>query len=592
MATRKQKSTRGAVIATTDGQLETTHPGIFRYCRERLRKQVKTARMELIEVANPPDAERSVAQMIRNVIYAIDQTTARNVWIAEHDVIYPDKYFAAKLELGAKLTYANPGDVLYLTRNGFRARGEANAPFSTLAGNAKIIQAALEAKLKLAKIKWVEPGLDDGFAGMVTHRPPGAPIADIRYGGNVSGHREGTGPCECVGMDAGALWDEMDQLASDQWPERAEIAADFDRNHADAKANLPILPPDEPDAVSYVITAREEPLLAWTIANLKRTVPPGGEIIVVLDGWQPHPDIPGVKWFCPWPVPMGVGPSRDYGIEHAVNPVVIVLDSHMDFQPGWVAALRATLAKHPDSIACSRCAVLWKNQLDMARAKVIHRGATMQWINEKGMLFDPIWDDTANPGEIQLPLGACYAFRRERYMVDLCRVWQRAFGWGSSEHVISVANWFIGGTSQLADCTTAHVFYEQGKALPYRVTPFHCAGIFFNRCRMIDLLPTDDDTKRRMCNQVLDRKDAHRHRGFIAQLFQFREGMDAELKERIRSGRTYAEWIAKWYPGDKRQPPTVCNRKIAAPRPPPARIPPPPRVAQRVPDAPADPRFV
>lgn len=596
-AKTRQKSTRGAVIATTDGQLEMTQPGIFRYCRERLRRQVKAARMELIEVANPPGSERSVAQMIRNVIAAIEQTTARTVWIAEHDVIYPEGYFGAKLDAGARLTYANAGDVVYLTRKGFRARGLENAPFSTLAGSAKAIREALVAKLTLPKIRWVEPGMDDGFAAMMTHRQAGPSIIDIRYGGNVSGHREGTGPMECPGLTAVAMWEAIDAMGANKDTEevaeseaaKARMMSKITIRENPATASIDTAPV----SVSYVITAREEPLLSWTIANLKRTIPAGGEIIVVLDGWQPNPHIDGVRWFCGWPVPMGVGPSRDFGIVQATGDTIVILDSHMDFAPGWVEALLATLAKRPNAIACSRCAILRPHQLKMEHAEDVHKGAEMQWINEKGMPFEPVWCK-ANPGEIQLPLGACYAFRRERYMVDLCRVWQRAFGWGSSEHVISVANWFIGGTSELSDCTTGHVFRDKEKSLPYRVTPMNEAGVFYNRCRMIDLLPISDDDKRRMCNQVLDRPDANRHRGFVAQLFQLREHMDAELKAKIRAGRTYAEWLDKWHPPERRQAPAKCSRRIAAPPPPPARIAPPPRAERRA--APInddhDPRFV
>lgn len=573
MPKRKQKSTRGAVIATTDGQLEQTQPGIFNYCRERLRRQVKTARMELIEVANPPGAERSVKQMIRNVLWALDQTTARTVWIAEHDVIYPDGYFEAKVGHGpaSKLTYANPGEVCYLTRQGFRKRGLPNAPFSTLAGRASMIRQALQDKLLMDKIRWVEPGVDDGYVDLVTFREANGTVIDIRHGGNASGHREGKGPAEVAGMDAAQLWGEIDAMANPPVPEL--VAPVLPQTSSPVK----YVQPGFITSVSYIITAREEPLLRWTIDNLRRTIPAkNSEIIVVYDGWQAMPDLPGVNTFCPWPVPLGVGPSRDYGLERASSEVAIVMDSHMDYAPGWVEGLLATLGKHPDAIVCPRCAILRPNRLKMAEAEGVHKGAVMQWINEKGMPFEPKWNENANPGEIQLPLGACYSFRRERYMTDLCRVWQRGFGWGSSEHVISVANWFIGGTSELADCTVGHVFRDKEKSLPYRVTPMNEAGVFYNRCRLIDLLPISDDEKRTLCNRVLNRRDASRHRGFVAQLFKLREGMDAELKAKICAGRSYGEWIAKWYPPEKqKQPqqpaPAPTRSRPAAMIPPPRR---------------------
>jgi hypothetical protein len=286
-------------------------------------------------------------------------------------------------------------NVWYLTREGFVNRNYAYAPMSTLQAPKSMLKKAITAKLgQTAPLKWAEPGVEDEFSARTLFKNSHLglpPVIDIRHGENFTGARDnGTLYPEVPGWGTSyELW-----AAIDSYAESHTKAADPDQPSADAPSSTSeYLGGQSLDysKVSLIITAKCEKLLCWTVENLIRTAP-GAEIIVVYDGWQTAAALPkSVRCFMPWAIPLGVGPCRDYGIEHAKGEFVVCLDAHMDFEDRWLDKLLAPVRENPKAISCSRSAVLRHDRLDMTNAEKINTGAIMQWNNEKNMPFEPKW---------------------------------------------------------------------------------------------------------------------------------------------------------------------------------------------------------
>jgi len=536
---KKAKEAAGWVLFTTDGVID---PGIKDYCLEVLKRNV-AGRYPIVEIQNPPGVGRSYAQLFKNYLEGLKHITGTGpVFIADQDTLYPADYFDVPEYDPAKLIYTR--NMWYLDKQGFYPRIMSTPPLSMLVTSPALLKKTMEGKLarvrKDGKINWVEPGLDDGFENLVTFRDTSTPVVDIRYGNNTSGDRktsrhvpllEPWGYCEDI-------WGVMEGRSTlpPAKPERK-------------KARQPVKPEAQvTPEVSFVIITRDEPeMLKWTISNLQRTAP-GNEVIVVFDGFQEQPELPAyVRRLVPWAIPLGVGPCRNVGIHAAKNNFVVLLDTHMDFEDGWLEPLLEPVLENNKTISCSRSAVLRPGHLDLASTKKINHGARIEWSNEKNYPFEPVWHYHPPRSEVQTVLGACYCLCRHWYITGLHSPWANAFGWGTSEQLISIVNWFCGGRQILADCTTGHVYYDRSDSKPYKHSEMNLAGKWYNRCRAIDLLPLDDERKKGLIDCVMNRTDARQFRPMVEHLFVWRD--DSAIIAAIKyHGRTFEEYAARWYP--------------------------------------------
>lgn len=556
---------KASIIYTTDGQLT---PSIRDYCFEHLTANAPKE-LPIIKVENSEGEPRSHRALFENILAGIETAETDFVFLAEHDVLYPEGYF--DLKKLPELSYSK--DIIYLSADGFYKRNLPNGPLSTLAGDKETIKKAIEEKIKLGKkLKFTEPGVQDEFSDLVTFRKVKGGVIDIRHGANFTGARRATKYLKTNSHwgKAAELWSAIvgdSKKEKETPPEQKEnstlicencekpLGEDFSKTLDDCylcdkcAADLKEQGEDLSSNVSVIITSRNESLLAWTIDNINRTAP-GCEIIVVYDGWQsPEYIYDGpVKSYFPWAIPLGVGPCRDYGIEKATRDYVVLLDAHMDFEDQWLEKLLAPVMENPAVLSCSKSAVLNPDMLDMQKVKKTNAACRMQFINEKGFPFEPKWiKPNPAPGEVQIILGACYGMKRSRYMVDLFRPWQNAFGWGTSEQLISTVNWFLRGDNVLTDALSAHVYRRRTDKCPYKQNAGFRTGMFYNRCRFIDLLPIDDKKKKGLIDCVLNRRDSFPYHNEIKNLFVTRN--DDAIKEAIAEyGRTWDDYQKTWFP--------------------------------------------
>ena len=202
---------------------------------------------------------------------------------------------------------------------------------------------------------------------------------------------------------------------------------------------------------SVIIPAINEPLLGWTVDNVKR-VSPDAEIIVMED--KKHE---------------GVGQMRHRGIKKAKHDTVIIIDGHMDFAKNCFKLLDSHVKKNPKSIACPECRGLDK---DLKPKQMNRFGADLYEVQPGGTTHKPNvfvskWRKSESKKTHSVPsvLGACYAFSKDWYMDGLGGVWKHHRGWGKSEQMLCLMNHYMGGDSVCVASTYAAHLFRKGRVI-------------------------------------------------------------------------------------------------------------------------------
>jgi cellulose synthase/poly-beta-1,6-N-acetylglucosamine synthase-like glycosyltransferase len=223
--------------------------------------------------------------------------------------------------------------------------------------------------------------------------------------------------------------------------------------------------------IAFVLTAREEApdVLRRTVDELRATTPSASrEIVVVDDGSRtPVGGLPPEVHVIRHEVPVGVSRARRAGFDRTIADVLVCLDAHMTFAPGWLDRMVA----HVDSGALL-CSAFW----DYERTTCHCYGADYVWCGER------VYPAQRSPGfqlrhrtefpgdgapEIPMAIGACYMLRRSTYEVlsgfsPLFRVW------GADEQDLSARAWLAGlGVRCVTGACVGHLWRP---AFPYAVS--------------------------------------------------------------------------------------------------------------------------
>jgi glycosyltransferase involved in cell wall biosynthesis len=299
---------------------------------------------------------------------------------------------------------------------------------------------------------------------------------------------------------------------------------------------------------SIVIPQRQEPRLADTVRRVLETAKLSPEIIVVNDGNDSVPQYvqDHARVLTPWPKSIGLQMSRDVGIEAASNPTVILLDAHMQFRDKseWDRILTEWSVANPSGIGCAICEGVcgktWKMAAECEHCKKMHTdiaklkeekapryepgkryGARILWTEkstaqngkEEFKIFPSKWNEGtgAGPGIVQGVLGGCYVMQRERYLNALARPWRGMRAWGTSEQTLSIVNWLCGGFCECLDVGVGH-WFRKAWEIPYPATCGdkagfnHQAGIWFNRWRLLQVLPMAEKTRKKLLDWLAQNK--------------------------------------------------------------------------------------
>jgi glycosyltransferase involved in cell wall biosynthesis len=231
--------------------------------------------------------------------------------------------------------------------------------------------------------------------------------------------------------------------------------------------------------ISFIVAARDEPrhLLDATIEGLLQTSAPyRREIVVVDDGsilplTMERPEVVIIRNS----EPMGSARSRRLGASFATGEVLVFVDPHMSFAPGWLDRMLA----HVDSGALL-CAAWW----DWELTKPVCWGAEFVWCGKRdyqaGLLPGFAFRHVTNfPGagavEVPMVIGACYMMLRSSY--DQCGGFSPFFRtWGRLEQDLCTRAWITGlGVKCVTEACVGH--FSRSK-FPY---PVRWEDIEFNQ---------------------------------------------------------------------------------------------------------------
>jgi len=160
------------------------------------------------------------------------------------------------------------------------------------------------------------------------------------------------------------------------------------------------------------------------------------------------------------PEPLGVGGSRNYGEEFALESVYTFVDAHMRF-PDEVVGKTSRVAMEKMGIACPSCHSMSNKSTGC--------GANIFWHRKKGVVIK--WHYSKGQGLERLSsfLGACYTIPKIVWD-KLGGAWLDTFGrWGYSEQALSIMAKFAGiDVWGMSTCHANHLF-RNSASQPYQV---------------------------------------------------------------------------------------------------------------------------
>lgn len=556
-----------------------SHPhidnSIKTFCLERLKRQASEGKHQFVHIEQEADKPLHINSFYSNILKGIRKAKGQTVFLVDHDVLYPDGYF----EQTAKADISYCKNVFYLTPTGYLLRKFNYAPMSTLIANKNVLKAGVKRKMKMEAIRWFEIGIEDPeYKGEIEYREYPQPVVDIRHENCFTKHKQvfegGAESLEPYGK-AVDIWEAIKKCTqvghkalTDEKP--VNVIAENVNHGSYSKPEI-----------SIIITAKNEELLGWTIDNIRRTTKGYNlELIIGFDGWQAPQYVKQASkadsYFFTGADCCGVGRSRDLAICKAKGEYLVIMDAHMDFnQNNWLDLLLEPVRKDSKVLSCSRSVVMSGDCLNMNKAGLtIRHGARLPIAHEnmRRIPLDPVWLTDRPAGEIQCILGACYGLKRQRYF-DIHRPWEYAVGWGSSEQVISVINWFFGGSCWLTDAVSGHLYRTQSDAMERRSTNITVPGMFYNRLRLFCLMPMAENIRRKLIECVLNRSDAIKCKDRILSFINMRP--DRKLEDAIKAtGKTFEDYVKAFYPPDELESlmkdnlkPVIENKQAIIPKP-------------------------
>lgn len=208
--------------------------------------------------------------------------------------------------------------------------------------------------------------------------------------------------------------------------------------------------------LSIVIACHSDPDIANTVASIRATAGGAPEVVIVDDASaRPVPPLSPVvirnSRRC------GVGPSRHVGVLSSSGRMILIVDSHMRFTPGWYEALVTRLTGRDDTLICCTCLGLDANNMDPDKPKAVYHGGTINVLgpdrnarNGRTQVLEAVWERGPAPeddAEIPCCLGACYAMHRDWFLKIAPLHNLRSYG--EDELMLSVKSWLAGGSVRL-----------------------------------------------------------------------------------------------------------------------------------------------
>lgn len=213
----------------------------------------------------------------------------------------------------------------------------------------------------------------------------------------------------------------------------------------------------------------------------------------------------------------GVGASRHIAALNASSDYLLITDSHMTFEPGWLDVVMKRITGRMTTMHCGRCVQLSKEQPDMGVAlgnRQFYQGATMQFAGENNEVLDAKWLPDQPGDDYQIPaiMGACYLCPTDFFFhVNGLRALR---SYGGDEELLSLKWWLAGGDIRVMKSvrighqfrTESHYSTEQWQIVYNKLATIHTVIPEPHRSRL-DFLLGDQPHVRHARNQL--KADAH-----------------------------------------------------------------------------------
>ncbi|MBS0559275.1 MAG: glycosyltransferase [Proteobacteria bacterium] len=239
--------------------------------------------------------------------------------------------------------------------------------------------------------------------------------------------------------------------------------------------------------LSVVVPALNEgEYLRRTVEQLRQSVPPRSEIIVVDDGsadgccdfLRAQPD--GVRLLEPSPMRLGVSGARNRGAAAGRGEIVVFLDGHVDMRAGWLQALCDAALDPAVGAVGPGIAVMGRPECCGWGMRYHDAALGIEWLPAPGN----------KPPEVPMLAGACIAMRRELFE-RIGGFDEGLIRWGSEDAELSLRLWMEGYEQRVVpDVTIDHLFRDKH---PYAVD---WAGILYNQLRVAFVHFTQDRVRR------------------------------------------------------------------------------------------------
>ena len=259
--------------------------------------------------------------------------------------------------------------------------------------------------------------------------------------------------------------------------------------------------------VSVVMTVRgDEHLAQSTCECLRDTAGDDIELVTVFDGQSPAEWADGIADQCvELSRACGTQRARHEGIVRARRAIVVLVDAHMRFSPGWARELVSLYRtrEYAQTVACAVIGTL--DESGTPSAECPYHGAALY----ERVSLSPVehlalaakWHAANKPGEeIGAIMGAFYVFRRAWYLEHGAPL-RHGVAWGTDEEVLSVTAHLTGGRVVLLPDTVRawHLFRRVPAYVP---APDHYALVWLQRLRYLLALPMPADYRARLLSHV------------------------------------------------------------------------------------------
>ena len=234
------------------------------------------------------------------------------------------------------------------------------------------------------------------------------------------------------------------------------------------------------ESVSVIVPTRNEPLERFerTLRTLRNTQAIQHEIIVVDD----NSDLDFAPLCARYDAKLRRMPARvglhaliEEGVTLATKPFIFIIDAHMEFYDNqWDLEMWQTLEANPFVQTCHVSHAIGHGVA--GRGSILQTPDSYDWLEPKWAKFDS--------GEIDVPLGACYGWRKSWF--QYLRGVKGLHNYGANEAFLALKNVAAGGSNILLTSEVGHDYTK----LPTteRETKWRHASILLNKATIYHLI--------------------------------------------------------------------------------------------------------